>query len=151
MSAQQTVQFAYRKTVVGANLPRYRENGRFSVKPARSRKMIENERNLSHNTCLFSPLGMCYPLISFEEITMLQLPQDTEQLVRLMAAKSGRTAEDVIRTALEREAKALGVSDRSAMRRMTAAEMLTFGKKVAARPVLDPRSPQEIADDLNAL
>ncbi len=89
--------------------------------------------------------------MSFEEITMLQLPQDTEQLVRLMAAKSGRTAEDVIRIALEREAKALGVSDRAARRRMTAAEMLAFGKKVAARPVLDPRSPQEIADDLNAL
>ncbi|MDX0500904.1 hypothetical protein GOL96_30430 [Sinorhizobium medicae] len=83
---------------------------------------------------------------------MLQLTHDTEQLARRVAARVGRKPEDLIRAALEREAKALGVSDAlPAKRRMTAAEMLAFGKKVAARPILDPRSPQEIADDLNAL
>lgn len=83
---------------------------------------------------------------------MLRLTHDTEQLARRVAARVGRKPEDLIRAALEREAKALGVSDElSAKRRMTAAEMLAFGKNVAARPVLDPRSPQEIADDLTAL
>ncbi|WP_245472314.1 type II toxin-antitoxin system VapB family antitoxin [Rhizobium jaguaris] len=85
-------------------------------------------------------------------VTMLQLTYDTEQLARRVAARLGRKPEDLIRAALEREAKALGVSDElPAKRRMTATEMLAFGRKVAARPVLDPRTPQEIADDLNAL
>lgn len=81
---------------------------------------------------------------------MLQLSPDTERLARLMAARVGRKPEDVIRTALEREANALGVADEPPPRkRMTAAEMLALGREVAAMPVLDPRSPQEIADDLN--
>ncbi|MEO3435266.1 hypothetical protein [Inquilinus sp. CAU 1745] len=82
---------------------------------------------------------------------MLQLTHDTEQFARRVAARLGRKPEDLIRSVIEREAKALGVTDEPpAKRRMTAAEMLAFGRKVAARPVLDPRSPQEIADDLNA-
>ncbi|BCH35472.1 hypothetical protein MesoLjLc_74020 [Mesorhizobium sp. L-8-10] len=82
---------------------------------------------------------------------MLRLTHDTEELARRVAARVGRKPEDLVRTALEREARALGLSDEEpAKRRMTAAEMLAFGRKVSARPVLDPRSPQEIADDLNA-
>lgn len=80
---------------------------------------------------------------------MLQLSRDTEQLARRVAARVGRKPEDIIRTALEREAKALGVADEPARKRMTAAEMLALGRTVAAMPVLDPRSPKEIADDLN--
>ena len=83
---------------------------------------------------------------------MLQLSQDTEQLARRVAARVGRKPEDLIRAALEREAKALGVSDElPAKRRMTAAEMLALGREIAALPILDPRSPKEIADDLNDL
>lgn len=83
---------------------------------------------------------------------MLQIAHDTEQLARKVAARLGRKPEDVIRAAIEREAKALGVTDEApAHKRMTAAEILEFGKRAAARPVLDPRSPQEIVDDINAL
>lgn len=80
---------------------------------------------------------------------MLHLSRDTEQLARRVAARVGREPEDIIRTALEREAKALGVDDEPVRKRMTAAEMLAVGRKVAAMPVLDPRSPKEIAHDLN--
>ena len=83
---------------------------------------------------------------------MLQLTQDTEKLARRVAARVGRKPEEVIRTVLEREAKALGVTEeRPAKRRMTAAEMLALGREIAALPVLDPRSTKEIADDLNKL
>lgn len=83
---------------------------------------------------------------------MLQLTPDTEQLVRIVAAHLGREPDDLIRAALEREARALGIADTdepSAKHRMTAAEMQAFGRRVAARPILDLRSPREIADDLN--
>lgn len=83
---------------------------------------------------------------------MLQIAPDTEQLARKVAARLGRKPEDVIRAAIEREAKALGVTDEAlARKRMTVEEMLAMGRKVAAMPVLDPRSPQEIADDLNEI
>ncbi|MUZ75431.1 hypothetical protein GOZ90_22400 [Agrobacterium vitis] len=83
---------------------------------------------------------------------MLQIAPDTEHLARKVAARLGRKPEDVIRTAIEREAKALGVTGEPAERkRITATEILEFGKRAAARPVLDSRSPQEIVDDINAL
>lgn len=83
---------------------------------------------------------------------MLQLTPHTEQLARRVAARLGREPDDLIRAALEREAEILGIAEEPTVRhRMTAAEMLAFGRKVAARPILDPRSPQEIADDLNGI
>lgn len=42
---------------------------------------------------------------------MLQLTRDTEQLARRVAARVGRKPEDVIHAAIEREAKALGLTD----------------------------------------
>jgi antitoxin VapB len=79
---------------------------------------------------------------------MLQLTQETERLARLMAARSGRSAEDVIRTALEREARALGMSDDQRLRRQTVAQILAVGAEIATLPVLDPRTPREIMEDL---
>jgi hypothetical protein len=35
--------------------------------------------------------------------------------------------------------------------RRAGAGILAFGREVAAMPVLDPRSPNEIADDLNEI
>jgi len=34
---------------------------------------------------------------------------------------------------------------------MTVEQMIALGKKVTALPLLDPRSPEEIIDDLNEL
>lgn len=83
---------------------------------------------------------------------MLQLTPGTEQLVRRVAARLGREHDDLIRAVLEREAEVLGIAgtdDPPVRRRITAAEILAVGRSVAARPILDLRSPQEIADNLN--
>jgi antitoxin VapB len=79
---------------------------------------------------------------------VLQLTQETEYLARLVATRSGRSAEEVIRAALEREARSLGISDDRRLRRQTAAQMLAVGAEIAALPVFDPRTPREIMDDL---
>ncbi|WP_420961859.1 hypothetical protein [Brucella sp. IR073] len=36
-------------------------------------------------------------------------------------------------------------------KRMTVEEMLALGKEVSSLPLLDPRSPKEISDDLNEI
>ncbi len=83
---------------------------------------------------------------------MLQIAHDTEQLARKVAARLGRKPEDIIRAAVEREARALGVIEEPPARKITTtADILAFGRRATARPVLDPRSPQQIADDINAL
>ena len=84
---------------------------------------------------------------------MLQLSKDTEILARRVAILSGREPEDLIRSALEREAKALGIADdpEPKRRRPTVEEILEFGKRAAKRPILDHRSPKEISDDLNEI
>lgn len=83
---------------------------------------------------------------------MLHLTQETERLARRVAARAGKQAEDVIRSALENEAKVLGLSDDLAPRqRMTAEEMLAVGDRIGRLPLLDPRSPDEIMDELNEL
>lgn len=80
---------------------------------------------------------------------MLQLPPETERLVRLMAVRSGRNVEDVLRIAIEREARVLGVTSDQTQRRMTVEQMLAMGAEIAAMPLLDKRSPNEIMNDLN--
>ena len=81
---------------------------------------------------------------------MLRLTLETEQLARKVAARVGRRPEELIRAALEREAKALGVyTDQPGKQRMTVEQMIALGKKVTALPLLDPRSPKEIMDELN--
>lgn len=63
-----------------------------------------------------------------------------------------RPPDDIIRALLEREAKALGVpAEPPARKRMTVEQMLALRDEIAALPLLDPRSPQEIADDLNEI
>jgi antitoxin VapB len=81
---------------------------------------------------------------------MLHLTQETETLARLVAARTGREPEDLIRAALEREARALGIAgEPAAAKRMTVEAMLALGDKLTALAPRDPRSPQQIADDLN--
>jgi antitoxin VapB len=81
---------------------------------------------------------------------MLQLPQETERLAQLVAERTGQSSEEVIRRAVEREAGILGVGDKRKPR-MSAAEMLAFGARVSAMPLVDRRSPQEIIDSLSEI
>lgn len=114
------------------------------------RPLIPSRRFDSQDSPLFPPLISCDMAATFERKTMLQLTEDTERLARQVAARMGRQPEEAIRTVLEREAKALGVpTEPPTNKRMTVEQMLALGDKMTALPLLDPRSPQEIADDLN--
>jgi antitoxin VapB len=82
---------------------------------------------------------------------MITLSQDVETLARRVAAIERTTVEDAIRRALEDRAQANGVVPGAGRRRrMTAEQMLAVGAEIAATPLLDPRSPREIMDDLNS-
>jgi antitoxin VapB len=84
---------------------------------------------------------------------MINLSQETEALAKRLAAAQSLSVEDAIRLALEEKARAAGV-DAEALRprrRMSIESMLAVGAEIAAMPVLDPRSPREIMDGLNAL
>ncbi len=83
---------------------------------------------------------------------MINLPQETEALAERLAAAQHLSVEAAIQRALEEQARVAGIEPVSApRRRMTVAQMLALGSEIAAMPVLDPRSPHEIMDDLNAL
>jgi antitoxin VapB len=90
---------------------------------------------------------------------MISLSQETEALARRLADVQHVTIDAAIREALEARAHATGVMpeagrprDRSpealAVRR---ARLVQHAREIAAMPVLDPRSPAEIIDDINAL
>ncbi len=86
-------------------------------------------------------------------ICMINLSQETEALAKRLAAAQSLSVEEAIRLALEEKARAAGV-DVDALRprrRMSIESMLAVGAEIAAMPILDPRSPREIMDDLNAL
>ncbi len=78
---------------------------------------------------------------------MLNLPQETEQLARLVAVKNGTTPEEVVRDAVERQARTLGiVFDREA-RPVDLSRIDAITRRSASRPLLDRRSAKDILDD----
>jgi antitoxin VapB len=90
---------------------------------------------------------------------MINLSQETEALAKRLAATQSLSIEDAIRLALEEKARAAGIAmeprrprDQSpkavAARRMRTDRLVA---ELAAMAVLDPRSPRDIMDDLNAL
>ncbi len=85
---------------------------------------------------------------------MINLSGETEALAKRLAAAQRLSVEDAIQRALERQAVITGLiveTMRPDRRRMSIEEMLAVGDEIAAMPLLDLRSPQEIMDDLNAL
>jgi antitoxin VapB len=84
---------------------------------------------------------------------MIQLSQEIEALAKRLAAAQSLSIEEAIRLALEEKARAAGVAPEPLRprRRMSVESMLAVGSEIAAMPVLDPRSPREIMDDLNAV
>ena len=83
---------------------------------------------------------------------MSNLPQETEALAERLAAAQRLSVEAAIQRALETHARVAGIEQElSPRRRMTVEQMLAFGAEIAAMPILDPRSPNEIMDDLNSL
>ena len=84
---------------------------------------------------------------------MIHLSRETEALAQRLATAQRLSVEAAIQRALEAHARASGIEPElmSSRRRMTVEQMLAFGSEIAAMPILDPRSPNEIMDDLNAL
>jgi antitoxin VapB len=85
---------------------------------------------------------------------MIDLSHETEALAKRLAEMQRLSVDVAIRRALERQATAAGIADdtrRPPRWRMSVAEMLAVGDEIAAMPLLDPRSSQEIMDDLNAV
>ena len=90
---------------------------------------------------------------------MIHLSQETLALARRLAAAQGISMEDAIKQAVERSARESGVVAENTRPRDVSREAVAARKarmdqiieKIAAMPILDPRSPREIMDDLNAL
>jgi antitoxin VapB len=89
---------------------------------------------------------------------MISLSDETEALARRLADAQSVTVEDAVRQVLEARARAAGLlpepseprdlSPKAVAARRTRLDRIV--DKIAALPVLDARSPQEIMDDLNA-
>jgi len=90
---------------------------------------------------------------------MIPLSPESEALANRLAAAQSVSVEDAIRLALEEKARAAGVILDAHRRRdqspaTVAARQAKVNRivaEIAAMPVLDPRSPNEIMDDLNAI
>jgi antitoxin VapB len=81
---------------------------------------------------------------------MINLSQEVEALALRLAAAQRLSVEATIQRALESQALIAGIEPAAGpRRRMSVEQMLTVGSEIAAMPVLDPRSPSEIMDDLN--
>ena len=90
---------------------------------------------------------------------MLDLSQETEALAARLAAARRLSVDEAIRQALEAWAQVAGILQEPQKRRDQSPAAIAKRKAsidrivadIATLPVLDPRSPKEIMDDLNAL
>jgi antitoxin VapB len=90
---------------------------------------------------------------------MITLSQETEALAKRVAEAQHLSIEDAVRQALEEKARATGLAAETYPPRDMSPEAIEkrrasidrFVAEISAMPVLDPRDPREIMDDLNAL
>jgi antitoxin VapB len=81
---------------------------------------------------------------------MIELSDETEALIRAQASKMGRTPEEILRAALVRAGEVLPWRSGGRPRppAMNKAELIAEMEEIAARstvrPLVDPRSPDEI-------
>jgi len=75
---------------------------------------------------------------------MLNIPRETEQLARLVALKSGKAPEEVVRQAVENHAAARGLLPPRARKPIDMNTVNAIIERAARRPVLDPRTPEAI-------
>jgi antitoxin VapB len=74
----------------------------------------------------------------------LDLPAETEQLVQLIANKTGKTVDDVVKEAIEARALAAGVKVAPPRRTYNEARVREIIARVSALPILDDRTPDDI-------
>lgn len=90
---------------------------------------------------------------------MIHLSPETVALAERLAAARGISVEEAVKLALEESAHGAGFAvSRAKQRDLSPAaiaarkmQLQAFARMVSEMPVLDPRSPREIMDDLNAL
>ncbi len=76
----------------------------------------------------------------------LQVPLEIEQLARLVAIKTGKTPGDILKEAVEARAEAagIGVTRRRRSPEEIEKRLKEIAERVAALPILDGRSPDDI-------
>jgi antitoxin VapB len=80
---------------------------------------------------------------------MIMLAPETERLARLVAVHSGKTPEDVLKEAVENQARIAGVAIAETVKPDGTIDMgrvRQITRRVASKPLLDPRPPREILD-----
>ena len=90
---------------------------------------------------------------------MINLSRETEALAKRLAVTQSLSVEDAVRLALEDKARAAGIALEARQPRDQSPESVAarhartnrFVAELAAMPVLDPRSPRAIMDDLDSL
>jgi antitoxin VapB len=76
----------------------------------------------------------------------LQIPLDVEQLARLIAIKTGKTPESILREAVEAKAQTTGIGPHGRRRTPEQIEQRIneIVQRVSTLPILDDRSADEI-------
>jgi antitoxin VapB len=77
------------------------------------------------------------------------LSPETEQLARLVGARTGKTPDEVVREAVEAQARLAGVAvaDTAARKTIDRDRVRAITRRVVSRPLVDRRTPREIRDD----
>ena len=81
---------------------------------------------------------------------MITLPAEVERLTRLVAVQSGKTPEDVLKEAVENQARLVGISMSEAPKPRDKIDMDRVRQiihRVISKPLIDPRSSNEILDE----
>jgi antitoxin VapB len=81
---------------------------------------------------------------------MITLPAEVERLTRLVAVQSGKTPEDVLKEAVENQARLVGISMSEALKPRDNIDMDRVRQiihRVTSKPLIDPRSSKEILDE----
>jgi hypothetical protein len=81
---------------------------------------------------------------------MLNVPAEAERLARLVAARSGKTPEDIVRQGVETEARIAGVAiadDARPRKDIDMNRVREIVRDVSSAPLLDGRTADELLDE----
>ena len=74
----------------------------------------------------------------------MTIPTEVEQLARLVAVKTGKTPDDILKEAVEARARAAGIAPPPKQRAFDDARVKAIIARVSALPLLDDRSADDI-------
>jgi hypothetical protein len=81
---------------------------------------------------------------------MITLPPETEQLARLVAARIGKTPEDVLKEGVEMEARIAGIAiaeSAKPRKEIDVERVREIARDVSSAPLRDTRTPKEILSE----